>query len=290
MVIKDFFSLLRVRQWVKNLFLVIPTFFAGNILNVEYIAVLIPGILSFCCIASGIYIINDYRDRHIDRLHPKKKFRPLAIGSITTPVALVTALFLLLTGIGMAAYLNWTFFWFAFTYFIINVAYSAGLKNISIIDLLLVSSGFLIRIYAGGVLTDVAISHWLAIMVFLLALLLVVAKRKDDLIVQEVTGESVRKVSRAYNSDFINSCLTLLSSVILIAYIMYTLSEEVIQRLGSEYLFITSIFVIAGIMRYLQITFVEKQSGSPTEIFLTDKFIVITILGWVICFYFLIYY
>lgn len=290
MTIKDFLELIRIRQWVKNLFLAIPTFFAGTILNIDILTVLFSGILSFSLVASGIYILNDYRDKETDRIHPKKKFRPLASGVINPSVALLIAVISLCVGLGIAALLNQNFFFLLLIYLIINIAYTSGLKNISILDLLLVSIGFIIRIYAGGVLTNVPISHWLAIMVFLLALFLVVAKRKDDLVVQEAIGEQVRKASSFYNTEFVNSVITLLSATILVAYMMYTLSAEVTQRLGSEYLFTTTIFVVAGIMRYLQIIFVEKRSGSPTEIFLKDKFIMLTILGWIISFYFLIYY
>ncbi|HCR53380.1 MAG TPA: UbiA prenyltransferase family protein [Cyclobacteriaceae bacterium] len=290
MTIKDFLELIRVRQWVKNLFLVIPTFFAGTILSIDIIKTLTLGILSFSFVASGIYILNDFKDREADRIHPKKKSRPLASGAISPTSGLTISGILTSIGLGIAALLNENFLWFILLYLIINIAYTSGLKNISILDLLLVSIGFIIRIYAGGVLTNVTISHWLAIMVFLLALFLVVAKRKDDLIVQESIGGQVRKASAYYNTEFVNSVITLLSATILVAYMMYTLSEEVTQRLGSEYLFTTTIFVVAGILRYLQIIFVEKRSGSPTEIFLTDKFIVLTILGWIISFYFLIYY
>ncbi len=290
MTIKDFLELIRVRQWVKNLFLVIPTFFAGTILSIDIIKTLTLGILSFSFVASGIYILNDFKDREADRIHPKKKSRPLASGAISPTSGLTISGILTSIGLGIAALLNENFLWFILLYLIINIAYTSGLKNISILDLLLVSIGFIIRIYAGGVLTNVTISHWLAIMVFLLALFLVVAKRKDDLIVQESIGGQVRKASAYYNTEFVNSVITLLSATILVAYMMYTLSEEVTQRLGSEYLFTTTIFVVAGILRYLQIIFVEKRSGSPTEIFLTDKFIVLTILGWILSFYFLIYY
>ncbi|HNT49764.1 MAG TPA: UbiA prenyltransferase family protein, partial [Cyclobacteriaceae bacterium] len=283
-------ELIRVRQWVKNLFLAIPTFFAGTILNIENIKTLTLGILSFSFVASGIYILNDFKDREADRIHPKKKSRPLASGAISPTLALIISGILTSTGLGISALLNQNFLWLILLYLIINIAYTGGLKNISILDLLLVSIGFIIRIYAGGVLTNVTISHWLAIMVFLLALFLVVAKRKDDLIVQESIGEQVRKASAYYNTEFVNSVITLLSATILVAYMMYTLSEEVTQRLESDYLFTTTIFVVAGIMRYLQIIFVEKRSGSPTEIFLTDKFIVLTILAWIISFYLLIYY
>ncbi len=290
MTIKNFLELIRVRQWVKNLFLAIPTFFAGTILNIENIKTLTLGILSFSFVASGIYILNDFKDREADRIHPKKKSRPLASGAISPTLALIISGILTSTGLGISALLNQNFLWLILLYLIINIAYTGGLKNISILDLLLVSIGFIIRIYAGGVLTNVTISHWLAIMVFLLALFLVVAKRKDDLIVQESIGEQVRKASAYYNTEFVNSVITLLSATILVAYMMYTLSEEVTQRLESDYLFTTTIFVVAGIMRYLQIIFVEKRSGSPTEIFLTDKFIVLTILAWIISFYLLIYY
>ncbi|HNR72641.1 MAG TPA: UbiA prenyltransferase family protein [Cyclobacteriaceae bacterium] len=290
MTAKNLVELLRIKQWVKNLFLAIPAFFAGTILDYDTIRALVPGILAFSLVASGIYIINDYRDRHTDRLHPLKKNRPLASGVIKNFHALLLAGFLIISGLLIGLFLNQTFFWFILIYLLINIGYSLGLKNVTIVDLLLVSLGFLIRIYAGGVLAEVVISHWLAIMVFLLALFLVVAKRKDDLIIYETTGERVRKVSTSYNSDFINSCITLLSAVILVAYLMYTLSVEVIERLGNEYIFATTFFVIAGLMRYLQIIFVERKSGSPTQIFFTDKFIVLTILGWIISFYFLIYH
>jgi len=167
--------------------------------------------------------------------------------------------------------------------------YSFGLKHIAILDLFIVSFGFLIRVYSGGALAQVGISHWLSIMILLLALFLIIAKRRDDIVIETETGEVMRKVSKSYNLEFINSCLTLLSAVVIVAYIMYTVSPEVTQRFNSEYLFVTTIFVIAGIMRYLQITFVEQNSGSPTSILFKDKFLAITIVGWIISFYVIIY-
>jgi 4-hydroxybenzoate polyprenyltransferase len=172
---------------------------------------------------------------------------------------------------------------------VINVGYCIGLKNVPIVDLFIVSSGFLIRVYCGGILAHIEITHWLSLMILLLSLFLVVAKRRDDLVIQKKTGEVIRKSSQAYNLEFINSCLTLVSAVTVVAYIMYTVSPEVTERFNSNYLFITTIFVIAGVMRYLQITFVEKRSGSPTTVLLKDKFILFTIVSWVISFYIIIY-
>ena len=156
-------------------------------------------------------------------------------------------------------------------------------------DLFVVSLGFLLRVYAGGVLAGLAITHWLSMMILLLSLFLIIAKRRDDLLVNAENNCVVRKTSKAYNLEYINSCVTLLSAVMVVAYVMYTLSPEVTERFQSDYLFITTIFVIAGIMRYLQITFVEQRSGSPTNIFVKDKFILLTIAGWIISFYIIIY-
>ncbi len=286
---KPIIKLLRIKQWVKNLFLFIPTFFAGNIFEFSQLSVLAIGAFAFSLVASGVYVINDYHDRKIDQIHPKKRYRPIASGEISGKTALILVLVLILAGLAIALTLKLEFFFILLAYFMLNLGYCFGLKNIPILDLFIVASGFLLRVYSGGVLVDVFVSHWLSIMILLLALFIVIAKRRDDLVLHEQTGQNLREVSKSYNVEFINSCLTLLSSVILVAYIMYTVSPEVSEKFSSDYLFATSIFVMAGIMRYLQITFVEKRSGSPTEILLTDKFILLTILGWVISFYLIIY-
>jgi decaprenyl-phosphate phosphoribosyltransferase len=282
-------KLLRIKQWIKNLFLFIPLFFAGDFFKSDKFEVLLAGFFAFSLLASGVYVINDYLDREVDRLHPKKKLRPIAAGTISLKSAWLIIIVLVIAGLGLALYLNPKFFYFLLFYFVMNLGYSFGLKHIAILDLFIVSFGFLIRIYSGGVLAEVGISHWLSIMILLLALFLIIAKRRDDIVIQSETGEVIRRSSKAYNLEFINSCLTLLSAVVIVAYVMYTVSPEVTQRFNSEYLFATTMFVIAGIMRYLQITFVEQNSGSPTSILFKDKFLVITIIGWIISFYVIIY-
>lgn len=247
------------------------------------------GFIAFNFVASAIYILNDLQDRHEDKLHPKKKFRPIASGEINAGTAWTLIILFAGSGLLIAGALNITFLFLVVTYFVINVGYCFGLKNVPIIDLFIVASGFLLRIYSGGVIANHEITHWLSLMILLLALFLVVAKRRDDLLIQSATGSVVRKSSQAYNLDFINSCLTLVSAVTVVAYIMYTVSPEVTERFDSDYLFITTIFVIAGVMRYLQITFVEKKSGNPTTILLRDRFILFTIISWFVSFYIIIY-
>ena len=281
--------LIRVRQWVKNLFLFIPSFFAGHLFKSEELLMVGIGALAFSLVASGVYVINDYRDRFVDRMHPTKKLRPIASGEIGTTTAWVLIVILVSTGFLIAASLEMTFFYLLLSYFALNLGYSFGLKNIPIVDLFIVSLGFLFRIYSGGVIADLPITHWLSIMILLLALFLIIAKRRDDILINAKNGCVIRKSTQAYNLDFINSCITLLSAVVIVAYIMYTVSPEVTERFNSDYLFITTIFVIAGVMRYLQIIFVENRSGSPTRIFVKDKFILATIAGWILSFYLIIY-
>lgn len=287
--LRSIIQLIRVRHWVKNLFLFIPSFFAGHLFKTEELLMVGIGALAFSLVASGVYVINDYRDRFVDRLHPTKKLRPIASGEVGTVSAWVLIVLLVSAGLLIAASLEMTFFYILMSYFVMNLGYSFGLKNIPIVDLFIVSLGFLLRIYSGGVIADLPISHWLSIMILLLALFLIIAKRRDDILINAKNGCVIRKSTQTYNLDFINSCITLLSAVVIVAYIMYTVSPEVTERFSSDYLFITTIFVIAGIMRYLQIIFVENRSGSPTRIFVKDKFILVTIAGWILSFYLIIY-
>lgn len=288
-----YIQLLRPHQWVKNLFLFIPIFFAGHALSFGYYPYLLLGFLSFSLIASAVYILNDICDYKVDQAHPKKKLRPIASGKVGLTEAKIVLFVVLAAGLLLAFFLNphgqqpW-FFYLLLIYLLINLGYSFGLKNVSILDILMVASGFLIRIYCGGVLTDTHISPWLSIMILLLSLFLALAKRRDDLVISN-DPSAIRKVSKQYNLEFINSGLSIFAGIIIVAYILYTLSPDVIARFGTEWLFTTAIFVIAGVLRYLQITFVENNSGSPSSLLYKDNFILITVLGWIISFYIIIY-
>jgi decaprenyl-phosphate phosphoribosyltransferase len=285
---KHFVSLIRLKHWVKNGFVFIPAFFAGVLFDQHNLTRLIIGFFCFSFVASAIYVINDYRDIEVDRNHPEKKNRPLASGAVSPTAGFIVASILLVAGIGLAFLVNQYFLYIILLYLIINLGYSLGLKNVSILDIMMVASGFLLRTIAGGVIVDVHLSNWLLIMVFLGALFIALAKRLDDLILAESSGTISRKVKN-YNLNFVYSGITMISGVSMVSYIMYTISDEVTQRLHSEHLYFTSIFVVAGILRYLQISLVEKNSGSPTKILLTDRFIITTILGWVLSFYVIIY-
>ncbi len=284
----DIIKLLRVHQWVKNALLFVPAFFAAEMLE-EKSLMLIPAFFAFSLISSAVYVINDYRDIEADKVHPTKRNRPLASGVVSKSTGLIVFFVLLLAG-GSASYLiSIEFFGIIALYFTINLGYSFGLKNTPILEMFLVSIGFLLRVVAGATVSATFVSHWLVIMVFLLALFLILAKRRDDLVMYLNTGKANRESITHYSLDFINASLTMMGAVIIVTYIAYCVSEEVISRFGNPYVYATTIFVIAGLMRYLKIALTDQKSGSPVKTLYTDKFIIITLLGWVLSFVVIIY-
>lgn len=276
-----YIKLLRPKDWAKNLFLFIPLFFAGKFTDVPKILELLLGFLAFSAIASSIYIMNDYRDIEDDRKHPKKCKRPLASGEVSKPAAVVIAAILIISGFGLAYFIRDKFMFVLGIYFIINFGYSFGLKNIPILDIILLAAGFVLRVKAGSVISIIPLSEWIIIMVFLLALFMAIGKRRDDVILKIASGVDMRKSIKGYNLELLNTLLALICAVIIVSYFMYTMSPETNLRMGTHRLYYTCLFVMAGIMRYLQIIFVVADSGSPTKILYKDRFIQIVLLLWV---------
>lgn len=284
--------LVRPLQWAKNMFVFIPMFFSGNLLNAGNWVRDSIVFLCFSMVASGVYCLNDLKDVEADRLHPIKRLRPIASGQVSVRTALILMVLLMVGGLGIAIA--------AFpdipavaliigAYLLLNIAYCLGLKHFAIIDVFIVSTGFVLRILAGGVACDIWVSPWLICMTFLLALFLAFAKRRDDVILMEHKGIVVRQNIVRYNSAFLNQTLGIIAAVTMMSYIMYTVSPDVEARFGSQYVFISAIFVLAGILRYLQVSLVDLRSGSPTKILVRDRFIQLTILGWLLTFIAIIY-
>jgi 4-hydroxybenzoate polyprenyltransferase len=170
-----------------------------------------------------------------------------------------------------------------------NIAYSLYLKHVAIIDVTVIAIGFVLRLFVGAAVTDIELSMWIVIMTFLLALFMALAKRRDDVLIYLNTGKKMRKVIDGYNLQFLDAAMAIMASVVIVAYTIYTTSAEVVERVHSQYLYLTALFVILGIMRYLQITFVQKESGSPTRIVLKDRFVQLTLIGWILSFVWILY-
>ncbi|SEA44196.1 4-hydroxybenzoate polyprenyltransferase [Chitinophaga terrae (ex Kim and Jung 2007)] len=284
-----FIRLLRPKHWIKNAFLFIPLFFAGEIFLVDKVMTVLIAFASFSLIASSIYILNDYRDIEADRQHPVKCKRPLASGEISKTAALMLFIACIAGGFGLGFLVKEKFVFVLSIYFVLNLFYCLGLKNISILDIIILSIGFVLRVKAGGVASGIAMSEWLTIMIFLLALFMAIAKRRDDILIRLDSGKEVRKASKGYNMDFLNVMLAVVSAVIIVAYLMYAIAPETQARFHTYRLYYTTLFVIGGLLRYLQITYVENNTGSPTKILYKDRFIQLTILLWVLSFYVIIY-
>lgn len=284
-----YIQLVRVKDWAKNLFLFIPLFFSGDLFNIDKLIPLFGGFLAFSFTASSIYIINDYRDIENDRKHPVKSKRPLAAGIISKTVAIVICCVLIAAGLLLAWFIRDKFLFVLSLYALLNIGYSFGLKNISILDIIILAVGFVLRIKAGSVIAYIPLSEWIVIMVFLLAIFMAIGKRRDDVLLKMQSGADMRKAVSGYNLEFLNVLLALVSAVIIVAYFMYTMSTEVIARMGTHRLYYTCLFVVAGLMRYLQIIYVKADSGSPTKILYRDRFIQLAIILWAISYFFLIY-
>lgn len=288
--IKNIAMLMRVAHWAKNLFLFLPIFFAGEVFDLTKILHTSLGFIAFCLTASCIYIFNDYKDLEKDRLHPVKRERALASGKVSVPMAFSLMLFCLLAGLAVGWFCDIRFMAILVAYLILNVAYSFGLKNISIVDIMIIAIGFILRIKGGGILAEVAISQYLVVMVFLLSLFLALAKRRDDVLIRQSSGGQVRSSLSGYNLEFLNMSIAIVSAIIIVVYLMYTLSPDVIRRLGTYRLYYTTIFVVAGLMRYMQIIYIKADTRSPARILYKDHFIQICLVLWALSFYFLIYF
>lgn len=199
----------------------------------------------------------------------------------------VPLLFLWASGYGREALLTGIV---VLAYWIMNLGYCARLKQYAIIDVCVVAFGFVLRLLAGSMATGIVLSKWIVLMTFLITLFMSFAKRRDDVLRMEQTGEAPRKNTIRYNLTFINQAITITASVTLVCYIMYTVSPEVTVRTGADYLYLTCVPVLIGLLRYIQISVVDKKSGNPTKIMLHDRFIQITVLVWLLMFLAIIYF
>lgn len=293
MHIKYLIKLIRPQQWVKNIFVALPMFFSGSLLNPEYWEESAVAFIAFSLIASSIYCLNDIKDLESDRAHPKKRLRPLASGKVSINAAWCLMVCLIICSFGSCFLLSFsravTLATVIGAYWILNIAYCMRLKQYAIIDVFIISFGFVLRLAAGSVACGIWLSPWIVLLTFLLALFLAFAKRRDDVVMRERTGVVTRKNTIRYNLAFLNQTLGIIAAITIVCYIMYTVSPDVEARLGSKHVYVTSVFVLAGILRYLQVALVDDKSGSPTKILLHDRFIQLCIVLWVLSFLIIIY-
>ena len=292
-MMKNIVILLRPQQWLKNGFIFIPLFFDHKLTDWYCLCSAILAFFAYSFAASAIYCLNDLIDVEADRKHPKKCKRPIAAGVISKAQALLLVALCLGVAFAIASMLEgnaqWKVIGILGVYIVMNIAYCLKLKQMAIVDVFIIAVGFVLRIFVGGFATGVVLSQWIVLMTFLLALFLAFAKRRDDVVIYEDTGVLARKNVNRYNLPFMNQVIGVVSSITMVCYIMYTVDPGVMERMGSRHVYITSVFVLAGIIRYLQLTIVDVKSGSPTKVLMKDRFVQCSIIGWIITFVLIIY-
>lgn len=294
-MMKAYLKLLRVEQWVKNLFVFIPLFFSGKIFETTQLFETIFSFIIFSFTASSIYVINDYSDIESDRAHPEKCRRPLASGAISVGRAKLVLVGLVISTIGLIISLSDVFGYNVLkfgavisSYFVMNLAYTFRLKHIAIVDISIIAVGFVLRVLAGGYATGIVVSQWAIILTFVLALVLAVGKRRGELVNTQLSGNT-RKALDGYNIQFADIVLSISVTLAIVSYIMFVISPET-QKEFTNKVFYTFIFVIFAFLRYLQQTLVYNRTESPTKMIYKDRYIQLVLALWGFAFLILIYF
>ena len=280
---------MRPIHWIKNFFVFVPLFFSGGASDLMKLGKVFLVFVSFSAMASAVYFLNDIVDRKRDLNHPQKCLRPIASGVLPVQTAFFFGLGLSIFSLALACSIDLTLALLLLLYGALNVMYSFWLKHIVIVDVFAISIMFVLRVLAGGAAVHVVLSSWLLITTFLLALFLALAKRRHELVFLEDSTPSQRPVLYEYSAKLADEMMSLISPVILVTYILYTLSEETTARFHSKILYTTGIFVVFGIMRYLYLIHHKNLGGDPSDIVIHDIPLLTAVLGWIVSFYLIIY-
>lgn len=271
---------MRPEQWVKNLVLFAALVFGQKLGEPRAVLRSLLGFTLFCALSGAVYLLNDLRDLERDRLHPVKRHRPLAAGKLSPALAWMTAAGLASGSLGLAFFLPPAFRWCAGGYLGLNLAYSLGLKDVVILDILAVAGGFVLRAVGGAVAIPVELSHWLVLCTLLLALFLVAGKRRHELTLLEAEAGEHRASLQEYSIRFLDQMITVVLAATLLSYCLYTMSADVVSKLHTKALPLTIPFVLYGIFRYLYLIHHRKKGGSPTRTLFTDLPLLVDVGLW----------
>ncbi|MFC1557971.1 decaprenyl-phosphate phosphoribosyltransferase [candidate division KSB1 bacterium] len=288
-MLKNIIISMRPDQSIKNLLVFAPLIFSKNIYNICKDLTVLCAVILFFLISGCVYMMNDIFDLENDKNHPVKSKRPLPAGKINKIQLIYFLSILSILTIVLSYKLHFFFGHIILGYFIVNFFYSLNLKKVVIVDVMIVALGFYLRILAGGVVIDVYPSVWLSLCTILLSLFLVFSKRRHELVVLETKSNTHREVLSYYSLYFIDQMISIVTSLTIFAYIMYTISDRTIEFFGTKNLIFTNIFVFYGIFRYLYLVYKEKKGGDPAKLILSDNSLLLTIILWALCAYIVIY-
>ena len=279
---------LRPRQWVKNLLVFAGVVFAQKLFTPAVWAAL-GAFVIFCGLSGAIYLLNDVADREKDRRHPDKRHRPIASGALPLRVALAVAGVLIVLGLAAAYRLSPSFALAAAGYVALLAAYSAWLKHVVIVDVLVVAIGFVLRAAAGALVVEAQISGWLLICTVLLALFLALGKRRHEVLALEAGGVTHRPILVEYSAPFLDQTIAVVTASTVTAYALYTMSPETVAKFHTALLPLTLPFVLYGVFRYLYLLYHRQLGGNPSELFLGDRALLVNTLAWMAAVVLIIY-
>ncbi len=281
-MISALFVSLRPKQWSKNLLVFAGLVFSRNLFDPTNFLRSLAGFVAFCLLSGAVYLVNDLADIESDRVHPLKRFRPIASGRLKPGAARVAAgvaAALALVG-GFA--LDWRFGVIGLAYFLMQLAYSFKLKHMVVLDVMTVAAGFALRAVAGTVLVHVTISPWLFVCTILFALFIALAKRRHELLFLEGGGTAHRSVLEMYSESLLDQMMAVATSSTVIAYCLYTIAPETVAKFGTHNLMLTVPFVLYGIFRYLYLVYRKEMGGAPEKVLFTDVPLIVDIVLWMV--------
>jgi len=281
--------LLRPAHWVKNVFVLAPLVFAQRLTDPQAVRNGVMAFAAFCLASSAVYVFNDIRDRAEDRLHPMKRLRPLAAGDVTVTSAAILGTILAIVSLALAASLGWPFFTVLAIYLALNQLYSAGLKHTVILDVMIVSLGFVLRVLAGGAAVHVQVSAWLLLCTFFIALFLAFSKRRHELILLAEDASGQRPVLSHYSPAFLDQMINVVTASTVVAYAMYAISPETVEKFQTQHLIYTIPMVLFGIFRYLYLIYQKPSNRNPTEAILRDAPFLINLFIWAMAAVWIVY-
>jgi|SRR5581483_5955552 len=280
---------LRPGQWTKNLLVFAGVLFGQRLLDAAAVGRSLAAFVIFCALSGAVYLVNDVADREQDRLHPLKATRPIASGALPVPTAIAVALVLAAAAVAAAFVVSTPFGGVAVAYLALQALYSGPLKRIVILDVLTLAIGFVLRAVAGAVAVDVEISHWLLVCTLLLALFIALAKRRHEVVLLADDASSHRRILGEYSAYLLDQMIAVVTASTLIAYIFYTVSPETQAKFGTPWLGLTIPFPLYGIFRYLYLVHKREGGGSPADLLLTDRPLLVCVALWALAVALIIY-
>jgi 4-hydroxybenzoate polyprenyltransferase len=285
-----YIKLVRVPQWIKNLFVFVPLLFSQHIFNKTYFSPALAAFFMFCLVSSIVYIFNDIIDIEADRAHPTKKDRPLPAGTISMRNAVITIIILAVLVALFLPSLNFKFKIFLLSYFLLNLFYTFIFKHIVLLDIFSIAAGFMLRVMAGAFVISVEVSSWLILTTMFISLFLGVMKRRSEIVlINDESNKNTRKVLASYSLNFIDQMSTIAAAGVIICYALYTVSERTTKLFNTDNMIYTTPFVVFGIFRYMFLVYMNNKGENTVEIMLTDIPMIINVVLYIAVIILIIY-